>query len=353
METSKFKRKFNTKIVILGEGTVGKTSLRRSYLGKSFKANYLQTIGADFSVTQTEFDNIICQSSLWDIAGQLKYEVTHVSYFRGSHACIIIYDITNPTSFEKISKWLDKFIELSKVGKVISIVGNKNDLEPVVDKRKLFDLVADLKIKYPEFTINSFITSAKTGENIKECVNTTILNVLHKYMEQDEIIRNNLKKSYELFIPAAYITTYDEIMGPMIIKKSPSYGSYSDKEFINTIKVASTIDIEALAGSPHVSGVMPWNDPVGSFHYIAFTDFIDGDERIFIMGFVAHRDVDDLISSNHEMISGFFHKTINTFNAAIKKAGISPVDLANNTVELDQILLNFRLEVFKHIEHEI
>ncbi len=346
-------RKFNSKIIILGEGTVGKTSLRRSYLGKSFRANYLQTIGADFSVTQNEFDGVHCQTSLWDIAGQLKYEATHASYFRGSHGAIIVFDVTNRFSFDNIDKWVSKFLELSKVQSVISIVGNKTDLQAVVTEKELYDKVADFKIKYPDLTVHSFLTSAINGKNIKECVETTILSILHKFMHNSHKFQRKVKNNYETYIPAAYILTYDEALGPVILKKSPSYGTFSDKEFINSIKVASTIDLDALAGSPHVAGVMPWNDPPGSFHYFAFTDFIEGDEKVFIFGFVSNRDVDDLISSNHEMISGYFHNTMNNFNLVLKKNDCSVHDIANSTVELDSILLNFRLEVFKLIEDEI
>ena len=61
------------KVVLIGDGAVGKTSLRRNYLGKSFRENYLMTIGADFSVKQVPYEDYIVSLQIWDLAGQPRF----------------------------------------------------------------------------------------------------------------------------------------------------------------------------------------------------------------------------------------------------------------------------------------
>lgn len=346
--------RFNTKIVLIGEPRVGKTSLRRAYIGKSFKSNYLQTIGADFSVSYLEIGDIKCQNALWDIAGQDKYDVTYGQYFRGAQAAIITYDVTDMGSIGKVRVWLEKFAKYSNIGKVVSIVGNKIDLcsdADCISKKEQEEFVKVLSKEFDHYIINSYRTSAKTGVNIQNCVYDTVKNVFDSF----EISKPKLQKKMDFnkYIMASYITSFDEITGPTILKKSPNYGSFSDKEFINSIKVASTIDIDSLGKAPNVEGSMPWNDPAGDFHYIAFTDILSESSKIYIIGFINTREISDLINSKYDLISGYFHKAMNEFNFVLKNSKMSLEELSGTTVLIDDILLNLRTNVFASIINEI
>lgn len=347
--------RFNTKIVLIGEPRVGKTSLRRTYIGKSFKSNYLQTIGADFSVSYIEIGDTKCQNALWDIAGQDKYDITYGQYFRGAQAAIITYDVSDISSYEKVRAWLSNFIEYSNIGKVVSIVGNKIDLcstMECISEEEQQKFVLELSEEFPLYNINSYRTSAKTGENIQNCVYNTVKNVLDSFkLSHPEIAKKKL--DFNNFIKASYLTSYDEITGPTIIKKSPNLGAFSDKEFINSIKVASTIDIDSLGDAPNVEGSMPWNDPAGDFQYIAFTDILSSSNKIYIIGFVNTRVINDLISSKYDLISGYFHKAMNEFNFVLKNSEMSLEELSGTTVQIDDILLNLRINIFKTVENEI
>ncbi|MCY3410845.1 MAG: GTP-binding protein [Candidatus Heimdallarchaeota archaeon] len=351
------RRKFSTKIVIIGDGRVGKTSLRRAYLGKSFKSNYLSTIGADFSVTEYQVDSLPVQVTIWDIAGQQIFNITHGAYFRGAHAAIVMYDVTNKESFDQVKVWIDRYVELSNIGNIIAIVGNKIDLLEVPNITSNFIVeddqhkkVEELRKLFPDYFISSYRTSAKTGKNIQACVEETVRKIVDVFINE-ATIKDKPKPRFEDYIPAAYITLYDELIGPTIIKKSPSYDTFSDKEFVNSIKVASTIDVEALAGSSSVEASMPWNDPRGYFHYIAFIDLLSSSSNIYIIGFVCLRDINDLILSNYELVSGFMHKAMNQFNEAIKSHETESIEeIAASTVIFDELLLNFRLNIFKVIE---
>lgn len=117
------------KTVLLGEGAVGKTSLRKRYLGEGFKLSYRMTIGADFAVKKYNFngDNIISQ--IWDLAGQMKFSKVREVYYKGSTGALLVFDITRPSTLEKIPKWIKELLKNNN-NKILPmmLVGNKVDL---------------------------------------------------------------------------------------------------------------------------------------------------------------------------------------------------------------------------------
>lgn len=164
------------KLVIAGDGAVGKTTLRRRFFGEAFDSNYLQTIGADFSTGKLEVDYGDLQQirlQIWDLAGQPRFHTVRNGYYRGATGAVLVYDITNPRSFVNIVQWITECWTAVGNPIPIMIVGNKQDLD---DKRqvqeetgqKVARLLSKVSMKHKGFRITYLPTSAKTGMNVKK-----------------------------------------------------------------------------------------------------------------------------------------------------------------------------------------
>ena len=160
---------FGMKICIAGNGYVGKTSIKRRYLGMQFKETYMATIGADFTLKEQSYKNITIKYLIWDLAGQVKYENIRGSYFLGAKGLMLVYDVTNFLSFEELDNWIDEFRRTVKDPIPIILVGNKIDLReagiPAISTSEGEAKAQELREKY-SCHVHFVETSAKTGENI-------------------------------------------------------------------------------------------------------------------------------------------------------------------------------------------
>ncbi|TIC00281.1 P-loop containing nucleoside triphosphate hydrolase protein [Wallemia mellicola] len=124
------------KIVILGTQRVGKTSLVERYTNGVFSSNCTaSTIGASFLTKSCYFrrmsvDKTRVRLQIWDTAGQERFRSMTPIYYRGAHAAIIVYDITNYDSFLQVQSWLKELIENLNQNILIAVVGSKSDLSP-------------------------------------------------------------------------------------------------------------------------------------------------------------------------------------------------------------------------------
>jgi Ras-related protein Rab-7A len=99
------------KVIILGDSGVGKTSLMNQYVNNKFSEQYKATIGADFCTKDVTIDDKLVTLQIWDTAGQERFQSLGVAFFRGADACILVYDMTNPKSFESLDKWRKDFLQ--------------------------------------------------------------------------------------------------------------------------------------------------------------------------------------------------------------------------------------------------
>ncbi|MHA1451212.1 MAG: GTP-binding protein, partial [Candidatus Hodarchaeales archaeon] len=118
------------KTVLIGDGAVGKTSIRNSYMGKKFQPTYMATIGADFAVKDINiYANKIVRFQIWDLAGQQRFDSIRDTYYLGAHVAMIVFDHTRPDSFLNIPKWLNELWIHNGSGPIpFVILGNKTDL---------------------------------------------------------------------------------------------------------------------------------------------------------------------------------------------------------------------------------
>ncbi|MHA2494861.1 MAG: Rab family GTPase [Candidatus Hodarchaeales archaeon] len=160
------------KVVIAGDPAVGKTSLRTRFLGKPFKAEYLETLGADFANYETKIDDILLKWQIWDLAGHIKFYDVLKLYYSGSFGAVVVYDITRPETLESITNWAEDIWNHNAGygGKIpLTLLSNKIDLKNYIavgpDAGKELATTLALKRKGP---VPYFETSAKTGDGVKE-----------------------------------------------------------------------------------------------------------------------------------------------------------------------------------------
>ncbi|CAB9512198.1 Ras-related protein Rab [Seminavis robusta] len=109
-------QKKTLKIVILGDSGVGKTSLMNRYSSGKFTGQYKATIGADFlsrEIFVSDQFGVRRQVTLqiWDTAGQERFQSLGNSFYRGSDACLLVYDITDPHSLDNLDHWRREFLQ--------------------------------------------------------------------------------------------------------------------------------------------------------------------------------------------------------------------------------------------------
>ncbi len=172
--------KYIFKIVVVGDGQVGKTSLIQKFTEGNFQEEYIKTIGAQFSIYEMEIDGDFCELFFWDIAGQDEFHFLRPSFYRDSKAAIIVYSLEEndlgKNSLKHIPNWHDDILQFCGDIPVV-VFANKVDL---VDKENLVDTKI-LKIMKKRNFLEYYRTSAKTGEGVFPAFQTIIRELYNKY----------------------------------------------------------------------------------------------------------------------------------------------------------------------------
>ena len=117
------------KVAIIGESFTGKSSLLNRYINKSFDNSFVSTIGVDFYIKNLMINNKLVKIQLWDTAGQEQYANLIRSYFTNCTVALIVYDITNRSTFNKVDYWLKTFKMNYDEDRPCVLIGTKCDLE--------------------------------------------------------------------------------------------------------------------------------------------------------------------------------------------------------------------------------
>ena len=177
-------------ILLIGDSSVGKTSLIQRYVNGIFKYEYLATVGIDFYKKHEIINNMNVEVRLWDTAGQERFKSLTPNYFKNAEGVILTYDITKTESFENLKYWMNS-IE-TNLGDIIPIiiVGNKLDMK---DMREITKENADKLSK--EYNYKYFETSAKTGEGVDDAFKDLVNQILEKSdkFEEERNERNSVK----------------------------------------------------------------------------------------------------------------------------------------------------------------
>ena len=165
--------KFIFKITVIGNGRVGKTSLIQKFTQGSFQEDYINTIGAQFSIYDNEIDGDKIRLLFWDIAGQNEFNFLRSSFFKNSKAAIIVYSLEENDlgvkSFNHIPNWHEDIIQFCGNIPVV-LFANKVDL---VDENNLENSSIQGVVNKLNF-LGYYITSAKTGQGVIEAFNFII-----------------------------------------------------------------------------------------------------------------------------------------------------------------------------------
>jgi len=154
---------FQYKLVLLGESSVGKSSLVLRFVKGQFLDFQESTIGAAFLTQTVCLNDTTVKFEIWDTAGQERYHSLAPMYYRGAQAAIVVFDITSSESFEKAKSWVSELQRQGSPNIVIALAGNKCDL---ANKRAVQTTTAQ---SYADENGCLFMeTSAKTNANVTE-----------------------------------------------------------------------------------------------------------------------------------------------------------------------------------------
>ena len=163
------------KILTIGESGVGKTCILRRFVENKFLKNHLATIGIDFKTKNIEIDGTPIKLKIWDTAGQERFRNITNQYYKGADGIILVFDVTDQKSFEKIKEWMSQIKANTQADQIgLVLLGNKCDIETrTISKNDGEELGKELGIEYYE-------TSAMKGDGIAQAFEFLAKNILTK-----------------------------------------------------------------------------------------------------------------------------------------------------------------------------
>ena len=161
----KGKKKISFKIILIGDSSVGKTSLLLRYCDGTFDADSISTIGIDRKCKYLKRDDKYIELNIWDTAGQERFKSIAKNSFKGADGILLIYDLTNKKTYFSVKKWMDDIKESTDINKIgFIVVANKCDVE-----KEEIEVDEDMEKKLIEtHDIKVMKTSAKNNINVDE-----------------------------------------------------------------------------------------------------------------------------------------------------------------------------------------
>jgi Ras-related protein Rab-11A len=156
------------KSIVVGDGGVGKTALTLRFSKGFFTEDYKMTIGVDFHVKTITIDSnegpIRSKLQIWDTGGQERFSSIRPMYYRGSLGALLIFDLTNSSTFDHLPGWIEEVRTNIKTEIPLLLVGNKSDLveQRAISLEEINEFTRNFNLFYME-------TSAKTGEGVGDC----------------------------------------------------------------------------------------------------------------------------------------------------------------------------------------
>jgi small GTP-binding protein len=177
------------KICMVGDFSVGKTSLIRRYLDRQFSDHYLSTIGVKISRKQLNLagldsDEMICQLMIWDIEGKTEFQSITPSYVAGAKGAIIVADLNRPETIEHIREHINLILSVNSDDIALAIALNKSD---TVSPEMTQSIVDSMQFTQHYSIREVYITSAKTGDAVEEMFEGLARCLLEKHTAQRSV----------------------------------------------------------------------------------------------------------------------------------------------------------------------
>lgn len=152
------------KLLLIGDSGVGKSCLLLRFSDDTFTTSFITTIGIDFKIRTIEMDGKRVKLQIWDTAGQERFRTITTAYYRGAMGIILVYDVTDESSFNNIRNWIRNIEQHASDNVNKILVGNKADMDE--SKRAVSHERGQALAN--EYNLNFFETSAKTNMNVEK-----------------------------------------------------------------------------------------------------------------------------------------------------------------------------------------
>ena len=160
-----------TKIIIIGEQAVGKSSLISRYCNGEFDFNMIGTAGVDFRKKILKIESNIVNLIIFDTAGQQRYRSITKYFYQGCKGVILVFDTSELITFTNLKDWLQTIQQNTDIGIQILLVANKIDLPRQVSTEQGKSFAEEVNLSIIE-------TSAKTGFNVEKAFETLIRKII-------------------------------------------------------------------------------------------------------------------------------------------------------------------------------
>ncbi|MHA2287483.1 MAG: Rab family GTPase [Promethearchaeota archaeon] len=169
-------KNFVFKILVGGDGAVGKTTLLRKYVDGTFDESSIATVGVDFFIKQVVYENVgTCTLQIWDLGGQERFRHLLESFIMGAKGALLLFDLTRMPKINNILDWVN-IIRMHDFDLPILLVGTKLDLEDYI----AVDDESAESIKNTFNMIDYIKTSSKTGANIELVFDVIVEKLMEK-----------------------------------------------------------------------------------------------------------------------------------------------------------------------------
>lgn len=160
------------KIVIVGKSGIGKSSIMSRFTEDTYTDSFITTIGVDFRLKTVKHSGKSVKLQLWDTAGQERFRTITTSYYRGAHAIIIAFDLTD-VDYDEIISWINQIDHIRDDGVYKLLVGTKCDIAKDYDSNALKEF-AD------SYGMGFVATSSKLDIGINTVFETIVSSLLNK-----------------------------------------------------------------------------------------------------------------------------------------------------------------------------